>query len=624
MRLLALLPPPAAVLFGLRTATSGLLALYIAFALQIDQPAWAGTSAIIVAQPVLGASLRKGTFRLIGTLTGAVFAVLLYAVAPQDRAVFLLGLALWGAACSFVSTFLSELTSYAAMLAGYTAAIIAMDAVGSPNDVFLLAAARASAITIGVICTTLVFSLTDFGSQRQALATKLEDLAAQALDGIRGVLTDAAALSLDQQRDRRRALVAEAAALETVVEQAAGENYDLRSRQGGLRAAVAGLFAMLSCWRGMEQHIRRLQPSELIATEPARRRLAHVLVEQKTAVDARASSAALIAEPTGGVSQRLFTDRLGEVLTGLANAQEGITLLRDPIHAPVPAGYGRIQLSDPLAAAVNAARAFIVVSVAILIWLASAWSAGPVFVTFTMVVVLVYVLRNEAAFGGASMMAAGSALALLVGGIVKFAILPLLQGWGFETYATFAAVVGGFVCLAAIAAAGLPQGTMAAGIAFATMANFVPLFSPTNEITYDYAGFLNTAIGIIAGATLGAAGYRLIPPLSPELRTRRLIAHARGDLMQLVRGRWRLSPLQWQRRSYTRLVQLPPQATLLQHGQVLAALSVGRELLNVRRLARADTTDQDHQFRLRAARLEIAEAVASHPDFFAGLGVERV
>ena len=49
-----------ALLFGLRLWVAVCLALYIAFWLQLDNAYWAGTSAAIVCQPNLGASLRKG------------------------------------------------------------------------------------------------------------------------------------------------------------------------------------------------------------------------------------------------------------------------------------------------------------------------------------------------------------------------------------------------------------------------------------------------------------------------------------------------------------------------------------------------------------------------------------
>jgi len=62
--------PP--MLFGLRLWASVCLALYVAFWLELDNASWAGTSAALVCQPLLGASLRKGWFRMIGTLVGAV------------------------------------------------------------------------------------------------------------------------------------------------------------------------------------------------------------------------------------------------------------------------------------------------------------------------------------------------------------------------------------------------------------------------------------------------------------------------------------------------------------------------------------------------------------------------
>src|SRR5690242_21832899 len=62
--------PP--LLFGLRLWASVCLALYVAFWLELDNAFWAGTTAAIVCQQHLGASLRKGWYRLIGTVVGGV------------------------------------------------------------------------------------------------------------------------------------------------------------------------------------------------------------------------------------------------------------------------------------------------------------------------------------------------------------------------------------------------------------------------------------------------------------------------------------------------------------------------------------------------------------------------
>ena len=63
--------------FGLRLWVSVCLSLYVAFSLELDNPYWAGTTAALVCQPHLGASLRKGWYRMIGTIVGGIAIVVL-------------------------------------------------------------------------------------------------------------------------------------------------------------------------------------------------------------------------------------------------------------------------------------------------------------------------------------------------------------------------------------------------------------------------------------------------------------------------------------------------------------------------------------------------------------------
>jgi hypothetical protein len=79
----ALTAAAAPLLFGIRLWASVCLALFVAFSLDLDNPYWAGASAAIVCQPQLGASLRKGWFRTIGTIIGATVIVVL--TAGSDR-----------------------------------------------------------------------------------------------------------------------------------------------------------------------------------------------------------------------------------------------------------------------------------------------------------------------------------------------------------------------------------------------------------------------------------------------------------------------------------------------------------------------------------------------------------
>src|ERR1700761_5907542 len=127
----ALADARAPLLFGLRLWASVCLALFVAFWLQLDEPFWAATSAAVVCQPQLGASLRKGWFRMIGTIVGAVMIVVFTACFPQDRIGFFTVLALWAGICAFAATVLRNFASYAAALAGYTAAIVGADTLGA-------------------------------------------------------------------------------------------------------------------------------------------------------------------------------------------------------------------------------------------------------------------------------------------------------------------------------------------------------------------------------------------------------------------------------------------------------------------------------------------------------------
>jgi len=80
----ALRVPRAPLLFSIRLWASVCLALFVAFWLELDNPFWAGTSAAIVCYPQLGASLRKGWFRMIGTVVGATMIVVLTAWFPHS------------------------------------------------------------------------------------------------------------------------------------------------------------------------------------------------------------------------------------------------------------------------------------------------------------------------------------------------------------------------------------------------------------------------------------------------------------------------------------------------------------------------------------------------------------
>src|SRR6202167_4152828 len=250
-----------ALIFGWRLSASVCLALYIAFWLQLDGAYWAGTSAGIVCQPSLGASLRKGWYRMIGTVVGAAIIVVLTACFIQNRAAFLVALALRGAGCPLIATLLRNFASSAAALAGYTAAIIASDelgATGGPDaQAFMLAVDRASDICIGIVCAGAVLALTDFGGARRRLALQLASLSAEIIGRFAGALAARGPERPDTQ-PLRRELIRRDIALDPAIDQAIGESSDVRYNSPLLQRAVEGLFGALAGWRSVHNTLQRL------------------------------------------------------------------------------------------------------------------------------------------------------------------------------------------------------------------------------------------------------------------------------------------------------------------------------------------------------------------------------
>jgi uncharacterized membrane protein YccC len=156
--------------------------------------------------------------------------------------------------------------------------------------------------------------------------------------------------------------------------------------------------------------------------------------------------------------------------------------------------------------------------------------------------------------------------------------LPTLRSEGF---AGLSLVIG--LCLVPIGAL-LAQARQPwqIGLFTALTLAFMPLLQPTNPMTYDPLLFYNVSLAVIAGAGAGALSFRLLPPLSPAFRSARLLALTLRDLRRIAAGR---TVNDWEGHVRARLAAMPDEATPLQRAQLLAALSVGSEIIRLRQLA---------------------------------------
>lgn len=162
-----------AALFSLKCFLAAALALYISLRIGLNRPYWAATTAYVIAQPLAGAVLSKAMFRAIGTIVGAIAAVIILPAlssAPVLQAAAFSG---WLGLCVFLSGLDRTPRSYVFMLAGYSAIIIGLATVEAPGAVFTVASARVQEIMIGIICGSLVHAVVFPGSVTARLLTQV-------------------------------------------------------------------------------------------------------------------------------------------------------------------------------------------------------------------------------------------------------------------------------------------------------------------------------------------------------------------------------------------------------------------------------------------------------------------
>jgi uncharacterized membrane protein YccC len=581
-----------AFLFSLRLWASVCLSFYVAFALELDEPSWAATTAALVCQPILGASLRKSSFRLMGTVIGAIGIVIIAALVRQDRIGFLVGLALWCAASAFIATLLRNFAAYAAALSGYTAAILASDVLGpvgasDTGSVVILAINRALEIGIGIVSAGVVLALTDLGHSRRKLATEFAALTTAVMDGFDNCFVIASS-SLEEFRALRRDLLRRVIALDPMIDAAIGEASDLRYRSAVLQRAVSGLFETLSAWRKAAFEIAKSGNPEasreargLHAKLPRDRLSPEASGSPQEPAELRAACCAaarsLVRSAAATPSERLLADTAAEGMLGLARALNGLCGVVQPREMIPAKGAARLRVPDWLPPSVNALRVFLAVSAMSLFWIASAWPSGALAITFTAVVVVLLSLQGDMAYAASITFFWGCVLGAGIAVVLDFAILP--RATAFPS-----------LCLA-LGLALVPLGFLLARaknplLWFAASVNFIPMLSITNGITYDAAAFWNNALGILGGCLFGAIAMLIVPPLSPAIRTSRLLALTLADLRRLAtRPRPPRRADDWESLGVARLLAMPNEAEPVERAELVAAVAVGKEIVRLRRIA---------------------------------------
>ena len=156
--LLAFRPNKLDWIFATKTFIAGMLALYIAFELNLSYPIWAIGTVFVIANPYSGMLASKSIYRILGTLFGAIFAIAVTPSLINTPWLFTFVLATWVGFCLYISLIDRSPRSYVVMLAGYTAVIICFNSIFyiETVSIFDMAVGRFLEISLGVVCSAVV------------------------------------------------------------------------------------------------------------------------------------------------------------------------------------------------------------------------------------------------------------------------------------------------------------------------------------------------------------------------------------------------------------------------------------------------------------------------------------
>ena len=345
-------------LFVLRTTVAFFLTGWLAMRFQLPQPGTAMMTTVIVMHRQSGMVLAKAFYRVLGTLVGAAAALLIVGLFPQQREPFLVLMALWIAGCTAGATLHRNFKSYAFVLAGYTAAIIALPVISShPGQIFDSAVARISEVLLGLLVTAVIsdtiFPVRLRDTLRAAVSSQYENF----LDFMRGALLGEVARERMEQAHLR--VVRDAVALEDLRSSVIFEDPEARARSAHLQRFNQRFMAASTTFQSLHHLINRL----LRQPDPAAGRALQALY-QPLGVALQASAqqpgqlAAQVHEVRSGLRTRAA--QLRQELMDASQAEDfavGVELLRRFVKELEQYVHARGQLTLQVAPTQDDARA---------------------------------------------------------------------------------------------------------------------------------------------------------------------------------------------------------------------------------------------------------------------------
>ena len=618
------------VFYSIKTFAAGMLAMFIAFKLDLTEPRWALMTVYIVSQPYAGMVLSKSIARVCGTLAGAAMAILLVTLFHNTPPLFVLSVALWIGACLYCSIYMRDAPgAYGAMLAGYTAAIIGFSAISAPDTLFETATGRCLEIILAICVATLASRVVLPRSSGRVFRIRV----ASALADMNRTITDILGGHYDDTRGlaNLKKLLADALALESLRVHATRDTAEVREAGDLVRAIQGRVLSILSMLVSLHDRLLRLRkqrPETAAQLDPlfarVAERIAAIAAAAKptpavlagTAASApRAAAPRAAAAPVAAAAPRapsltsellarlpdfdaVKRDRalileyniLIRLIDVLAQWQEvnrlGSLLFSGNtanaaalnIPAPPPEDTRITHYRDHSLALVSAVGAIIAVSATTLFWIWSAWPHGASAAVFVGVVSCTSATQDDPA-RRAMRTLGGCLIAALWSLLFLYAIIPRLSDFG-----ELVAVLAPVYILAGIFIPNPRHGT----IVYVALVYGTTFMGFHNTMEPNFADTLNSDAALMTGMLAAMLGFLLLRP-GANWALRRHTAGMFRDIAQLatMTGPINRSLFETRMLDRTNAIMLRlPMSTAADRDRLRSVFTATRLGLNIRNLAR--------------------------------------
>lgn len=493
--------PASSWVFALRVWLAMMLALYVSFWLELESPSSSALTVAVLALPTRGQGMEKAGYRLLATAIGVVASIAIAGVFAQTDGLLLAVLGIWVGLCVYAAGMLDGNRAYAAALCCITVALVDIQQIDTPLQVFPAGVARGAAIGIGVLAVAFVNEVLAAPDYHPVLASRIEALHRRITDPAQGAGRNSAAAAAS--------LLHDIAALRPEIASLVTESSIGTARTAAARSALVDLVSAFSLGR-------------MLAALPT----------------ALPDTTGLIA-----TSRSWLRTEIGRKD---AQVRSSLDALRDgtqPHHAWRAPLYRSRRI-----AAETAARATISFTLIALFFVLAGWPSTELCLTLVAAIIgLGSTTPAPRSFAMVTVTAMPIACALA--GILKYLVFNGVSEFQLLAIGLAPVVIGLALLIS------LPN-PMLASLGRLVLVFTIAVLVPTNPQSYDPEVFLVTSLFACLSAVLVFVAQMVLPPLSSDRRVRLLLGEARRELGRLDAGRASLAPEEAAFRDAARIEQI--------------------------------------------------------------------